>query len=119
MRKFLTANGCRHPKSSIQLLYLDCSRGCRSLMSIKDTHTPECTSFTQYIQSSKDPLTELFHDTPSLTKKALMKYAKGHLASMPEETNVHRDKLLLAKPLHGIFFEEQRTILQVDFDQSW
>mmetsp|Transcript_15363 Transcript_15363/g.22433 ORF Transcript_15363/g.22433 Transcript_15363/m.22433 type:complete len:121 (-) Transcript_15363:88-450(-) len=48
-----------------------------------------------------------------------MKYAKGHQASTPKEADVDRDKLLLAKSLHGIFFKEQREIPQVDLDQSW
>eukprot|EP00957_Ditylum_brightwellii_P000406 31532-Ditylum_brightwellii.AAC.1 len=118
MRNILTANGCLHPKPSIQQLYLHCSRGGCGLTSIEDTHTHEYTTLAQYIQSSKDPLTQLFRDTPSPTHKSLMKYAKGHLASMPEKMDVDRDKLILAKPLHDVFFKEQREILQFDLDQS-
>eukprot|EP00957_Ditylum_brightwellii_P168496 12825806-Ditylum_brightwellii.AAC.1 len=118
-RRILTADGCLHPKPSIQRLYLHCSKGGCGITSIKDTHTHECTSLARYIQSSKDPLTQLFCDTPFPTQKALMKCADGPLASTPEEMDDAKEKLLLQKTLHGVFFKDQREIMQVDLDQSW
>eukprot|EP00957_Ditylum_brightwellii_P150449 11455841-Ditylum_brightwellii.AAC.1 len=100
-RRVLTDNGCLHPKSSIHCLYLHQSQGGHGLTSIEDTHTHECTSLAQYAQSSKDPLTQLFCDTPSPMQKALMKYANGPMASTPEETDSSMEKQLLLKPLHG------------------
>eukprot|EP00957_Ditylum_brightwellii_P031509 2389183-Ditylum_brightwellii.AAC.2 len=48
-----------------------------------------------------------------------MKYKEGLLASTPEETKKKWESELLAKPLHGMFFEKQQAIPQVDWEQSW
>eukprot|EP00957_Ditylum_brightwellii_P137179 10458651-Ditylum_brightwellii.AAC.2 len=73
----------------------------------------------RYICNGKDPLTQLFCDTPSPTQKDFLKYKDGPLVPTPKETDAVREKALLEKTGHGVFFMDQQVPTQVDCEQLW
>eukprot|EP00957_Ditylum_brightwellii_P043709 3313901-Ditylum_brightwellii.AAC.1 len=117
-RKLLTTHGFHHPKLSIPCLYLHCTCRGRGLTGVETTHDCECSALAKYILDSMDALTQIVQDTPTQTQKFLMK-----VASHPKHTdhsavdNAHHNALL-AKPMHGNFFAQQKEVLGVDLDQS-
>eukprot|EP00957_Ditylum_brightwellii_P080705 6137902-Ditylum_brightwellii.AAC.1 len=83
-----------------------------------ETHSHECASLTNYVNTSKDPFTTLFHNTPSPTQKFLMKYLESPKSATVEATNDWHLADLHQKPLHGLFFWEQTDVVKVDLEMS-
>eukprot|EP00957_Ditylum_brightwellii_P169417 12894787-Ditylum_brightwellii.AAC.1 len=82
-------------------------------------HIHRCMALVRYTHNIADPLIQSLCDIPSPTQKALLQYEDGIMASMPKAMEVRRDKVLLEKQLHGVFFKDQQAIPQTDCEQSW
>eukprot|EP00957_Ditylum_brightwellii_P120917 9222321-Ditylum_brightwellii.AAC.2 len=87
-------------------------------MSVAEFHFHECAALVKYVQASKGPLTSIFCETHSPTQKFLMKYLDSPKSAKVEETNNKDLAKLYQMPLHGLFFQEQAKVVQVDLERS-
>eukprot|EP00957_Ditylum_brightwellii_P028097 2121281-Ditylum_brightwellii.AAC.1 len=117
-QKLLITHGFHHPKLSIPCLYLHCTHRGRGLTGVETTHDCECSALAKYILDSMDALTQIVQDIPTLTQKFLMKFASRPKHTDPNTVDNAHHNDLLAKPMHGKYFAQQKEVLGVDFDQS-
>jgi hypothetical protein len=71
-RKLLTIHGQHHPKADVDCLYVSRKYGGRGLMQLEEAYKMEITKRMEYVDSTKDPLTQIVRTHQNNTKSALV-----------------------------------------------
>jgi hypothetical protein len=76
-KKLLTIHGQHHPKADVDRFYVPRKEGARGLMQLEEAYIIEITKLMEYVDSTEDPLIQIFRKHQNNTNSAMVQRARS------------------------------------------